>query len=603
MYINKNGLEIDLNFDYSLNEKDLPELEDINKEKEVKEGKEVISQNNVMAIESNVSSITFLQKPKEISENQENKENIENKENSENKENKNNKENIDNKENNEINQNNKNINIQFEENNFNFPIISRKKMQDYFIINKTSKFDILKNITKIPKKEGEKNQIFEIITIDNINLPPSNKVIENNDTKKDEIVKEEKKEEKDVKKDEKKETKIFTNLNKINENKIVLSGQKRDVKMDIQYKINEIEIKGKEKEKEKGKEKENIEKKYDKIDIVNKVNNLQLIASYNRENKENKENKENEIKNKKLDETKIKLEQKEKEFLIHINGEKTISIPKQPLKVQKNTINIQILNKKKRSRGYINVKENVINFFIKGIQNKKKNSEILFKKVDNFININDTSQFKSKLLKNQNENNIKIKEERKKNPQLDILKTKSPNQIKIKKVPSNLNTNPNIDKININTFNNDNLFKEENSIAFNKIKNNESLPVPAINSDVMNLEKQYEKIKKDLKELYPVFSKNKQYRESFFLQLSQGNIGKYNFYLSLYKIIKDEQEEKSSNNFENYLKIKKIINGKNNGLQGKLRTKLKPLKKNSSSCSIIARNKILNSYTEENNYF
>ena len=85
--------------------------------------------------------------------------------------------------------------------------------------------------------------------------------------------------------------------------------------------------------------------------------------------------------------------------------------------------------------------------------------------------------------------------------------------------------------------------------------------------------------------------------------MSQGNIGKYNFYLSLYKIIKDEQEEKSSNNLDNYLKIKKIINGKNNGLQGKIRTKLKPLKKNSSSCSIIARNKIFNSNTEENNYY
>jgi len=226
--------------------------------------------------------------------------------------------------------------------------------------------------------------------------------------------------------------------------------------------------------------------------------------------------------------------------------------------------------------------------------------------VDNFIHKNDTSQFKNKLLKNQNENNTKTKEERKKNPQLDILKTKSPNQIKIKKVPSNINanTNPNInERNNINTYNNDNLIKEDNSNIFSKIKSNELSTQPIINNDVMNLEKQYEKIKKDLKGLYPVFSKNKQYRENFFFQLSQGNIGKYNFYLSLYKIIKDEQEEKSSNNLENYLKIKKIINGKNNGLQGKLRTKLKPLKKNSSSCSIIARNKILTPYTEENNYY
>lgn len=588
MSFNKNGLEIDLNFDYSLNEKDLTEVEDINKEKEVKEDKEAITQNNVFLIENNVSLITILQKPKEITENQENKENEENKENAENKENKENKENI---ENNEINKNNKNISIQFEENNFNFPIISKKKIENIFIINKTSKFDIIKNITNITKKEEDKKQIFEIAKIDNIDLAPLTKGTENNETKKNEILKEE----------EKTEKRIFTNLNIFNENKISLLGQRQDIKMDIQHKINEIEIKGKEKEKEI--EKEKIEKKFDKIDITNKVNNLQLFASYS---KETKENKEKEVKNKKLDETKIKLESKEKAFLIHIDGEKTISIPRQPLKVQKNAVNIHISNKKKESRGYINIKENIVNFAIKGVQTKKKNSEILFKKVDNFININDNSHLKNKLMKNQNENNIKIKEEKSKNPQLDKLKTKSPNQIKIKKVPSNINvnTNPNYnEKNNINVYNNDKLFKEENNNLLNKIKNNESLPVPAINNDVMNLEKQYEKIKKDLKELYPVFSKNKQYRDNFFLQLSQGNIGKYNFYLSLYKIIKDEQDEKSSNNFENYLKIKKIINGKNNGLQGKIRTKLKPLKKNSSSCSIIARNKILNSYTEENNYY
>jgi hypothetical protein len=544
----------------------------------------------VLVIENNVSSITFLQKPKEIIENQENKENKDNKENTENEENKENKENKEIKENSEINQNNKNITIPFEEKNFNFPIISRKKTPNILIINKTSKFNILNNITKIPKKEEEKKQVFEIIKIDNIDLAPSIKETENNVTKKDENTKEEEK-------DEKKEKKIFTNLNIFNDNKIVLSGKRKEIKMDIQHKINEIEIKGKEKENEK------IQKKYDKIDIVNKVNNLQLMASYS---KEKKENKENEMKNKKLDETKIKLEQKEEAFLIHINGEKTISIPKQPLKVQKNAINIQISNKKKGERGYINVKENIINFLIKGIQTKKKNSEILFKKVDNFINVNDSTQFKNKLLKNQNENNIKIKEERKKNPQLDIYKTKSPNQIKIKKVPSNININTqpnNNEKNNINTYINDNLIKEDNSNVFSKVKNTELLPVPSINNDIMNLEKQYEKIKKELKGLYPVFSKNKQYRENFLFQLSQGNIGKYNFYLSLYKIIKDEQEEKNSNNLENYLKIKKIINGKNNSNQGKIRTKLKPLKKNSSSCSIIARNKIFTSNTEENNYY
>ena len=124
-----------------------------------------------------------------------------------------------------------------------------------------------------------------------------------------------------------------------------------------------------------------------------------------------------------------------------------------------------------------------------------------------------------------------------------------------------------------------------------------------INTDIIHLEKQYEKIKKDLNELYPIFSKNKQYRENFFVQLSQGNQSKYNFYLSLYKIIKDEQDEKNNNNYENYLKIKKKIDEQNSGIQRKNKTKLRPLKKNSSSCSIIARNKIFPSYTEGNNYY
>ena len=77
-----------------------------------------------------------------------------------------------------------------------------------------------------------------------------------------------------------------------------------------------------------------------------------------------------------------------------------------------------------------------------------------------------------------------------------------------------------------------------------------------INADIIHIEEQYEKIKKDLNDLYPVFNKNKRYRENFFMQLSQGNHDKYNFYVDLYKIIKDEQEEKNNNNYENYLKMK-----------------------------------------------
>ena len=187
-----------------------------------------------------------------------------------------------------------------------------------------------------------------------------------------------------------------------------------------------------------------------------------------------------------------------------------------------------------------------------------------------------------------------------KNPKLDIYKTKSPNQIIINRAtPKEIN-------INNNNYGNRLYFIEENKSMNNlhneMMGNKESAQIPIFN-DIVHLEKQYEKIKKDLNELYPVFSKNKQYRENYFVQLSQGNQDKYNFYLNLYKIIKDEQEEKKNNNYDNYLKMKTIIDGKSSGNKKKIKPKLKPLKKNYSSCSIVARNKLFPAYTEENHYY
>ena len=119
-----------------------------------------------------------------------------------------------------------------------------------------------------------------------------------------------------------------------------------------------------------------------------------------------------------------------------------------------------------------------------------------------------------------------------------------------------------------------------------------------INTELLNIEEQYEKIKKDLNDLYPVFNKNKKYRENFFLQLSQGNHDKYNFYTNLYKIIKDEQEEKNNNLFSNYLKMKKIIGNVNTSNKSKSKNKLKPLKKNKSSHYIFAKDKTFPLNTE-----
>ena len=109
----------------------------------------------------------------------------------------------------------------------------------------------------------------------------------------------------------------------------------------------------------------------------------------------------------------------------------------------------------------------------------------------------------------------------------------------------------------------------------------------------MQLEKQYENIKQELNDLYPVISKNKQYRENFFMNLAAKNQAKYNFYQSLYKILKDEHEEKNNNTFDNYKKLKKIIDGKKNN-----KSKLRPIKRNFSATHIVARNKT--EFTEGN---
>ena len=145
--------------------------------------------------------------------------------------------------------------------------------------------------------------------------------------------------------------------------------------------------------------------------------------------------------------------------------------------------------------------------------------------------------------------------------------------------------------------------ENKNSITINTINNEiiynkQSIDFPVLNTDILRMEEQYEKIKKDLNELYPLFNKNKKYRENFFMQLSQGNHDKYIFYLDLYKIIKDEREEKNNNYFENYLGMKKIIENNNTGTQFKLKNKLRSLKKNKSSHYIYAKDKTFPLYTE-----
>ena len=195
------------------------------------------------------------------------------------------------------------------------------------------------------------------------------------------------------------------------------------------------------------------------------------------------------------------------------------------------------------------------------------------------------------------------------NSKLDKFKTKSPNRIQIKINNKNQknNINLNINENNSNKYKTQKILnsnkESKNAITINTINNEiiynkQTFDFPVINTELLNLEEQYEKIKKDLNDLYPIFNKNKKYRENFFLQLSQGNHDKFNFYMNLYKIIKDEQDEKNNNHISNYLKLKKTMGNSNNLIRLNSKNKLKPLKKNKSSHYIFAKDKIYPLNTE-----
>ena len=422
--------------------------------------------------------------------------------------------------------------------------------------------------SKSPEIGKDEKNIFEIIENDNTNTNTTQKEIKSNN--------EEEKKEKDIKKDsstknQDSQLRQFLNLESFNENNIFIIGKKPEIKLDIEYKINNIEIDGKEQKK-------------DNMNDENKVKSNQV-------EKEKKYNFESHI------------------IAFKIIGRKSSLKIKSKLVIQNNINNFKIINnknkEKKRNKNMFPV--HIINLEIKKNQIKKRNPEILFKKVDNF-NIKEKLHSKNINQNNSEPKNYEIKKNRKDiNQKLDIYKTETSNNIQLNKIVTNLN-NPKPNNIigNSNNNNKDFINKNEYLYSYNNndiLSNKEPFKIPFISNDIINLENQYEKIKKDLNELYPIFCRNKVFRENFFIHLSQGNRGKYNFYLSLYKIIKDEKEEKNNINFENYLKMKKIING--NRVQSKNKTKLKPLKKNFSSCCILDRNKnkMISLYTEGNNYY
>ena len=557
MFFNKNGLQINLTFPDSLNEKDISELESktVNKHLIRKESAIFYSKTTKSA------EITITkEKPKLL-----------------------------------------------RKYSYNFPIISKLKICKDFIINKTSKFDILKPI----KTKEIKNNVFEIIKLNNISIIIPKKIV---DTElKNDFKSTEKSEPPIIHK------KLFDNLHSFHSNNIHIKGNIKNKIIEIQNKINEIEIIS-------NKTKLNL-KSFESIDIEYKVNDI-VIEKLGKIN-------ENKIISKKINlkpinieniEIKSNINQKEKinsieknviSFLISgkdkIKEEKIISI-------QSSINNFQIINKKNSSEKYQfkNLKKiSIINFDIKN--KKKKSPRVILRKVDGFGNVSNKlfinkDKINNKEIaqyKDEEDDNAMKKIENKGtiNSKIDKFKIKSPNRIQIKINNKNQenNINFNINENNSNKYKTQKILnsnkESKNAITINTINNEiiynkQTFDFPVINTELLNLEEQYEKIKKDLNDLYPIFNKNKKYRENFFLQLSQGNHDKYNFYMNLYKIIKDEQDEKNNNHISNYLKMKKTMGNSNTLIRVNSKNKLKPLKKNKSSHYIFAKDKIFPLNTE-----
>ena len=567
MFFNKNGLKINLNFPHSLNEKDISELNSKKLNKHlIRKESAIFFSKTTKSVEINIKK----ERPKLL-----------------------------------------------RKYSYNFPIISRLKISKEFIINKTSKFDIINQ--KKPKEE--KNNIFEIIKLNNINIIVPKKIIETE--LKIDIKSEEKKDKEGKVEDKEKENekqpiikkRLFENLKSVQSNNLFIKGNMKNNIIEIQNKINEIRLIGNTKFKN-----------FEYIDIVNKVNDITIEKIEKIEKKII--TKEIEIKPINIENIEIKPNIIPKEKINNIENNvisffiSGISKVKEEkiLSIERSINNFEIIHKsnKNKKKKFNNLTEiNNINFDIK---KKKKSPRVILRKVDGFGNISNKLFIKKDIINNKEiskngdeDNNIKKKIENKGGiyTKIDKFKTKSPNRIQIK-----INNNNNQDN-NINFNNNENnsntkyktqkisnLNKEsKNAITINTINNEiiynkQTFDFPVINTELLNIEEQYEKIKKDLNDLYPVFNKNKKYRENFFLQLSQGNHDKYNFYANLYKIIKDEQEEKNNNHFSNYLKMKKIIGNVNTSNKSNSKNKLKPLKKNKSSHYIFAKDKTFPLNTE-----
>ena len=241
MSFNKNGLEIKVNFDYSLKDK---ELENINNE---------LTKKNI--IENNITTIFFPSKPKKV--------------------------------------------IELQKYTMNFPIISIKQRKD-LIINKILNFDFSgtpQNINKssLPSVKYSKPNL-QILNIDKINLASLDKEIKEESKK--EITP------KDIIKEGQIYQNLFSNLNIFSENIVFIQGGKipKEIKKieknEIESKLNDIEIIGKQNDKKvfitlKAESKitnieinEKIKKKFDTLEIESKINNIEINITQTKKEEE-----------------------------------------------------------------------------------------------------------------------------------------------------------------------------------------------------------------------------------------------------------------------------------------------------------------------------
>ena len=459
MFFNKNGLKINLNFEHSLNEKEISEFE------KTKVNKNLIRKE---------SAIFFSKTSKSL----------------------------------EINTKKETIKF-LRKSSINFPIISRKKLNREYIINRTSKLEILKQ-SKI--KESSKNN-FEIIKINDINIIIPKKIIEteikeNKIEKKDNKIDEEKKEkekdeienkikeEKEEKKDkeikeekeekgEKKEVKInkeklFNNLININSSNIFIEGIKKTNIIEIQNKINDIEL--------LGSIKTNV---FKSIDISSKVNELTINKTiFDKINKdETIHKKEIEIKPFNVENIEIKPNIQPIIYNIETNiisllipGIKKVAEDK-ILSIQSNIINFEIINKSQnRFENLSQIKIIKFDIVAKKIR-MKKSPHLVLKKVDGFGNANnklfikDINNIGNGLNNDEGDNNIKKFVNNKEiKMKMDNLKTKSLNHIQIK-----INNNNDDNNINFN----DNENNKTNKIISPKKENKNSITINTINNEII----------------------------------------------------------------------------------------------------------------------